>query len=111
MNKTLRSSLNMINKDPKMILTKSTLVGGGLLASRIKNDLDKTKQNQGYVSDFYLNKNSKRENSLGYGSLNLFMCNFKWGIIIIILVIELNKESVIYIAKKLKLEGFCLSFF
>jgi hypothetical protein len=30
MNKTLRSSLNMINKDPKMILTKSTLVGGGL---------------------------------------------------------------------------------
>ena len=43
MNKTLRSSLNMINKDPKMILTKSTLVGGGLLASRIKNDLDKTK--------------------------------------------------------------------
>lgn len=62
MNKTLRSSLNMINKDPKMILTKSTLVGGGLLATRIKNDLDKTKQNQGYVSDFYLNKNSKREN-------------------------------------------------
>jgi hypothetical protein len=60
---------------------------------------------------YKINKNSKRENSLGYGSLNLFMCNFKWCIIIIILVIELNKESVIYIAKKLKLEGFCLSFF
>jgi hypothetical protein len=40
MNKTLRSSLNLIhnNKDQKMILTQSTLVGGGLLASRINKE-------------------------------------------------------------------------
>ena len=48
---------------------------------------------------------------MGYGSLNLFMCNFKLCIIIIILVIELNKESVIYIAKKIETRKFLLEFF